>query len=350
VTARRKALRPISFGLLWFVVASIPTSVYRLSEVENDHRMYMPFVGLALAVTWGLWLAIEQLDARQPWIGVRERAAVVAVLALTAYGWGVHERNRVWRTEETLWLDDVEKSPHNGRGLMIYGLTQMAKGAYPEAQSYFERALVYTPNYATLEVNLGVVRGAVGDGRGAEQHFARAIALTPASDETHFFYGRWLFQSGRVGESLAQLREAVRLNPARLPPRDLLLQALTASGERDEARVVAQQTLLLAPDDAAARDWLAHPVIAGADYWVNASLYRFQQHDYAGTIAAADEALKLNPVSEIAYNNLGAARAGLGDWDAAIAATDKAIQLKPDFQLAKNNRAWAVAEKQKAGR
>ena len=41
--------RPVSFGLAWFLLALVPTSVYRLSELENDHRMFLPFVGLALA-------------------------------------------------------------------------------------------------------------------------------------------------------------------------------------------------------------------------------------------------------------------------------------------------------------
>ncbi len=49
-SARLPEWRPVSFGLAWFVLALIPTSVYRLSELENDHRMFLPFVGLALAV------------------------------------------------------------------------------------------------------------------------------------------------------------------------------------------------------------------------------------------------------------------------------------------------------------
>ncbi len=69
----------------------------------------------------------------------------------------------MWHTPESLWLDDVEKSPPNGRGLMNYGLTQMAVGRYPRALDYFTRALEYTPNYPTLEINLGIVNGAMAD-------------------------------------------------------------------------------------------------------------------------------------------------------------------------------------------
>ena len=51
-TARRREWRPISFGLWWFLIGLIPTAVYPLNEVENDHRMFLPFVGLSLAVVW----------------------------------------------------------------------------------------------------------------------------------------------------------------------------------------------------------------------------------------------------------------------------------------------------------
>jgi hypothetical protein len=156
-TAQRRVLRPISFGLLWFLIASLPTSVYRLSEVENDHRMYLPFVGLVLAVVWGGFLAVSKMAGGKYRTLVSLAASMAVVLVLGLYGYGAHLRNRVWRSDESLWLDDVIKCPHNGRGLMNYGLTQMAKGAYPVALDYYQRALVYTPNYKTLEINLGIV-------------------------------------------------------------------------------------------------------------------------------------------------------------------------------------------------
>jgi protein O-mannosyl-transferase len=77
---------------------------------------------------------------------------------LAGFAWGSWERNKVWRTEESLWYDVTVKSPRNGRGLMNYGLTLMAKDDYPRALGYFQRPAIYTPNYYVLEVNLGIVR------------------------------------------------------------------------------------------------------------------------------------------------------------------------------------------------
>jgi hypothetical protein len=60
----RGRLRPAAFGLWWFLLALAPTSAFPLSEVENDHRMYFPFVGLVLAVCWPLALAVSVCHCR----------------------------------------------------------------------------------------------------------------------------------------------------------------------------------------------------------------------------------------------------------------------------------------------
>ena len=61
-TAPRRRLTPIAFGLLWFVLTQLPTSLYALSEVENDHRMFFSFPGLMLAVVWTLRLGYDHLE------------------------------------------------------------------------------------------------------------------------------------------------------------------------------------------------------------------------------------------------------------------------------------------------
>jgi protein O-mannosyl-transferase len=345
ITARTPVSRPISFGLLWFLIASLPTSLYRLSEVENDHRMYLPFVGLVLAVAWTVLLAVEKAAAGKHRTTILRAVIAISVLLLVFYAYGAHLRNRVWRSEESLWLDDVQKSPHNGRGLMNYGLTQMAKGAYPAALDSFQRALAYTPNYSTLEINLGVVYGVMHQAANAEEHFQRALVLSPSGDEAHYYYGRWLDESGRIADALQQLQAAVALNPSRLPARDLLASAYLAAGDLNDARATASATLLLAPSDTAAKAILEHPAALTADEWINASLYQYQGGNFQACVEAARQALQLRPDSEIAYNNIGAAYASLLQWDLAIENERKALRIKPDFTLAENNLALYTREK-----
>ena len=356
-TSKHKTLYPVAYGLIWFLVTQLPTSLYALSEVENDHRMFFSFVGLILAVVWSGWLLLLKITDTSARKTLRPVLLGCILLALTGYAWGVHVRNTVWHDETSLWKDDAEKSPHNGRGLMIYGLTLMGHGDYAGALDYYQRALVYTPYYSTLEINMAIANGATGNSAEAERHFRRALDLAPNDDQAHSFYARWLTQQGRFQEAITQLKTALALNPDPPMQHDELIQAYERAGDMENARKTAQETLATIPGDRFALAALQAPAgtnsaqhVLSSDVaaLINRSLVLNQAGKYMESIAAAREALKIDPRCAEAWNNISADDESLQRWDDAIAAAQKAIALKPDFQLAKNNLAWSVQQKSKA--
>lgn len=357
--SRRRQWRPAAFGLWWFLLALLPTAVFPLSEVENDHRMYFPFVGVSLAVCW----TAHRLCARLP----RRRSVTLALASvywcvLAAAAWGTWQRNAVWRTEESLWYDVILKSPRNGRGLMNYGLTQMAKGDTARALDYFKRAAAYTPNYSFLEINLGIAHGALNQDEAAEGHFARAIELAPGETRTHYYYARWLKQSGRWQEAVPQLQQAVALNPNYLDAGYLLMQIFSEQADWTRLKVAAEDTRQRFPADTTASSYLsAISTEAGGqrgaepaerppltpDAYLALSFSYHQSGRYQDCIAAAQEVLRLRPNDAAAYNNIAAAYEALRMWDPAIEAARAALKIRPGFELARNNLAWAEAQKRK---
>ncbi|HJU43625.1 MAG TPA: tetratricopeptide repeat protein [Vicinamibacterales bacterium] len=308
VTSRRRATRPIAFGILWFFLALVPTSsVIPLAEVMNDHRMYFPFVGAVLSVTWALGLALSRL---RPTPLLTPAVTIAAIAVLAAHAAGTWQRNIVWRTEESLWRDVTVKSPRNGRGLMTYGVIQMAKGNFSSAEDYFNRALQYSPQYAYLHVNLGVLKGAQGKTADAERHFRDAQKYDPRNPVSYFYYARWLASMGRTEEAAGMARIAVELSPAHIEAQQLLKS-------------------------------LATPATATPEQWLTRSLHQYQAGLYAESIASSQEALKLRPSYAEAFNNLCAAHNALKQFADAIAACERALALKPDFPLARNNLAYA---------
>jgi tetratricopeptide (TPR) repeat protein len=358
---KRRELRPIAFGLLWFLIASIPTSVIALAEVENDHRMFMPFVGLTLSVAWSAVLFIERR-------GIRAAVAVpVCALVIAGFAAGARARNKVWATEESLWHDVTIKSPNNGRGLMNYGLSLMAKGSVADALTYFQRALVLNPNYYILEINLGIANTTLGNFAEGERHFLRSIQLAPDDASARYFYARWLAGVNRRPEAILHLETAVRSNPDYADARYLLMDTYAASGDAAGLRREAQDTLARFPGDTAAAGWLARaanlppaappqavtpapipvaPQIT-ADAYVAQSLAFFRAGKYPESIAAAQQALKLRPDYAEAWNNIGAAHNQMSQWDQGIAAEQQALRLKPGLEIARNNLVWALSQKQK---
>ena len=307
--------RVVGFGLLWFVLALLPTSLLPLAEVMNDHRAFFPYAGLVIALA-GAGAEIAGLVREWSTSAVLAAAwPVVTVFALCGYA--THERNKAWKDEESLWLDVSVKSPMNARGLMNYGNTQMAKANYKVALDYFHRAQALAPRYPTLLINLAVVEDATGNAAAAESHFIEAIRLAPGSPDSYMFYARWLLKQSRNAEAGAMIRKALELSPGNL----------MATGLRDK---------LAGENPNASKAAMTTP-----ERYLQVSLEDYQAKRYAESIAACQEALKLRPGYAEAWNNIGAACNQLGQYDRAALAFERALSLKPDFPLARNNLLYA---------
>jgi len=358
VSSENPQFRPVAFGIAWFAIALLPaSSIVPLAEVTNEHRVFLPYIGLSLAAVAAAarWAEREASRAR------RVAGPVVCAAAVVAIGGnavGTYERNKIWRTEETLWRDVAEKSPANGRGLMNYGLSQMARGRYVEAKQLFDRALVYNPAYGVLEVNLGIVTDRLGQRAEAERHFARALQLSPGEPLAHYYYARWLSDQGRTLDAIPALQRAVELSPALIDARYALLDLYARTGRTEALRALAQETRALVPGDPKiaaildARGDVSPAVVTSAsvesvDTLIDRSLMLYQAGDFQGSLKASRKALTLKPDSAEAYNNIAASYASLKQWDEAIQAAQQAIRLRPDFPLARNNLAWAESEKRK---
>jgi tetratricopeptide (TPR) repeat protein len=178
-----KKTRMIGFGLLWFLIGLLSTSALPLAEVMNDHRTFLPYIGLVIAMAGAVSLLVNRDVRYSLWAKVA--AAVTIGLFLCGKGYATFQRNKVWNTEETLWWDVTTKSPHNPRGLMNYGNTLMAKGDLSEALGYFHRALAFAPQYSVLLINLAIAEDATKQDAAAEQHFEDALRLAPASPDSY---------------------------------------------------------------------------------------------------------------------------------------------------------------------
>ena len=361
---RKRQYRLVAFGIWWFLLASLPTSLFPLGEVENDHRMFAPFVGLALGATWAaaaLWDRFGdrlRLGRFRPYVPTAVAACLLAACAVGAY-----QRNRVWRTEESLWRDVTEKSPLNVRGLLNHGVALMGNGQFSLAESAFETALTLTPNDYLLEMNLGAALSALGRDGEAEGHFRRALALATKNTDPIRGFARWLKHVGRTPESIPYLQEAVKLDPRDRDARLLLLAALGDVKNWGELKAFAQKSMALYPGDGAIAAFLSRdekpsiPVAAAEaramqskvpDQVLELSDAYYRAGRFEDCVAAAKQALRLRSDFPEAYNNLAAGYLGLKRWDDAILAAKEALRIRPGFQPARQNLDYALAQKNPA--
>jgi Flp pilus assembly protein TadD len=358
--SRTPAGRPIAFGILWWFLALLPTSsIVPLSEVLNDHRLFFADVGLVLAAVQALHLLVRPVFDR----GDRRRQAAVAagaVLVLAVHGYGVHRRNQVWRTEESLWRDVTMKSPENGRGWMNYGLARMSLGDYQLARQLFERALTLAPQYGYAHVNLAIALAALGQGAEAERHFQEGVRLQPDVPVLRAFYARWLLSQGRYRGATALLREALAGSAADPMAHRLLLQALADTEDWPALERAARETLAIQPGEPRARLCLEAaaeaigrgPATSPAPPWtegvaptgpalVERSLVAYREGRFLGALLAVERALDLAPDQPEGFNLRCASLNGLGRFAEAVPACERALALRPDFPLASANLAAA---------
>lgn len=351
----KREQRAIAFGLGWFAIALLPTSsFFPLAEVANEHRIFFPYIGLTFAVVHGAWLATRSLAERSrasvpDGPAGKARAILLAaglgsVLVIAMHVTGTRARNETWRTEESLWRDTTEKSPANGRALMNYGLTQMAAGKHAVAKSYFERALIFTPNYSTLQINLGVVNSSLGQKAAADAHFRTAIRLSDDFDG-HYFYARWLAHNGRGPEAADHLGVALVRGPGTPEARSLAMSLEAARGAGEELSALARRALAIDPNDSAAAAYAAGTApfpVPRNDYtaWFELGAAKTSSGNDLEAAIAYRQALKFDPRSGDALNNLGWSLAQLGFREEARDAFTQAIASRPDFELARRNLLW----------
>ncbi len=347
VTLRFTRYLPVSFGVLWFLIALLPSTFVPLAEVMNDHRAFFPYVGLAIASGWCLFLLYEKLNTSYLKLF---RIGLVLILVLNAIG--TFARNFVWWNEETLWHDVIIKSPNNGRGLMNYGLALMNKNDFTGAEEYFRMALNRLPYYSYAYENMAILKAAEKQNDSADIYFKQALQLGRNIPAINYYYASYLHEQHRNSEAEYLLKQAIAISPADVDSRYLLMKTYQDEENYEALTSLAKETLIILPGDTTANAYLrdtagkktklqlavelAEKDPSPANY-LSLSLLYYQQKQYGKCIEYSQLALKLNPDYYLAYNNIGSAYNMMGKWENAKEALTRALKLKPDFELAKNN-------------
>ena len=149
---RRRPL--LTFAICWFFITlSVESSLFSISDVMMEHRMYLPMAGLALGLAW-LFTAVVD---RAPRLALAAGAVVaIALISLT------FARNVVWRSPLTLWLDAAEKSPDKNRPHVNLGVAYHVADRLDDAVRHFCRALEINPEDMVASDNLEIVLEAQG--------------------------------------------------------------------------------------------------------------------------------------------------------------------------------------------
>jgi protein O-mannosyl-transferase len=114
-----KKHRIISFCILWFFIHLLIESSVVALEMVFEHRMYLPMVGISIAMGY---LFMKFLNIKKTLV------VVIALVFLAVFSLSAHIRNEDWRTSESLWTDVISKNPNSHRGYYNLGTVYLDKG------------------------------------------------------------------------------------------------------------------------------------------------------------------------------------------------------------------------------
>lgn len=358
--SRQEDWRAVAFGLWWFLIALVPNAVVPHRVVEADWWMYLPFVGLAFAVSRAAWIAFALLygSSRLRNVGLFG-IPIAAVVVLAACGWVTYGRNAAWETESSLWSDVIAKSPHNGRAFMYLGLTRI-NDDYDIVLYNLNRAHQVSPHDALIEINLARALNTLSRPAESDPLYRSAIADAPSYSPAYSSYSQYLQSRQRVEEGYAMARKALSLDPYDLVARRIVMAVLADRHGWIDLRQVANDTLRLYPGDpdgaralVVAQTGIDHVAEVekaalqqpSPDNYLNLSVQYFNTQRYDDAIRACQDALKINPNLPEAYSNMAAAYHAEGKLDETVAALEQAIKLNPDLPSAAHNLKVAMSEK-----
>jgi Tfp pilus assembly protein PilF len=350
-------------GWLWFLVALVPViRGVRLGLAGHANRfVYLPSIGLAIAVVWG----VAALAERGRW---RRGAIALGVGTLALLAWGTARELPHWRNSGTVFGRALELPPAHPAALLNYGVFRFSEGELDEAERCFLDVLALMPDDSQTLGNVGQIR--VLQGRAAE---ARAI-LAPAvgRPDAHWLttgsWGMLLLQEGRAAEALPYFRKTLAQRPQELGMRMEWLRACWEAGAEAEAR--RQAALVggrtgVAPAAYAAlfSHYLQWWRFGGRAYawgyfrrlaernpddvallnnvaWLAATDPETPPDVAAQAVALAERAVAATQGRDASIlDTLGAARAATGDFIGAAAAAEQALALETDAAAAEKIRA-----------
>ncbi len=172
----------------------IPSStVFPAADLAADRRMYLPMIGFAAAfgtIAPLLWSFVP--------------AALLAVFLVLSIG-----RTEVWRTEQGLWREALQRSPEHVRPLL-----QLAHVVpQQEALDFLVMAKTMEPKNAAIAAELGRAWLLSGSYAFALQEFGRALALDPTNANAFNNRGAALLALKQPGAAKLDFERALRLDP-----------------------------------------------------------------------------------------------------------------------------------------
>jgi len=201
--------RYLPVGWFWFVGTLIP--VIGLVQIGGqgyaDRYTYIPYIGLFIAIAWGLPELLSKWHYRNIALGM------AAVIVLTASGVCSYIQAGYWKNSYTLFTHALEVTQNNSVAHGNLGNYFRDNGKTDLAIEHYEKAIQFNQRNTMALNNLGIIMNKKGNANKAIEYFQQAIKIEPDCAEAHYNLGVTYFRLGRDQEAVEPYKQAIRIKP-----------------------------------------------------------------------------------------------------------------------------------------
>ncbi|UCF56176.1 MAG: tetratricopeptide repeat protein, partial [Deltaproteobacteria bacterium] len=245
--AKAKKWPLISYCIIfYFLNHLVESSIFPL-ELFFEHRNYLPSMLFFVPISILIFRIVQTFYHKK---AIRFAICAFLVLLLIGFGHSTFIRNAIWRTEESLWLDAVEKNPdspraHHNLGRFYANNNQIQKaveeyklalkkrrGTHGEIhhKSHYNLALEYMkmneeekarnhllkaievfPRFADAYNNLSIIMAKEGKYNEAYNYLITSLTYDRDSAEAHNNLGYMLIKRNQIEEAITEFQKALEL-------------------------------------------------------------------------------------------------------------------------------------------
>lgn len=281
-----KKLPFLLVGWFWYLGTFIP--VIGLVQVGMqsmaDRYTYLPSIGLAMMLSWGVLAIYKRKDMRK---SILFSAAMIIIVVLMIF---TRQQSAYWKNSVTLLNHTVKVTKNNYLSYSIRGCAHAESFHYQLAIQDFNKAILLKPDFANAHYDRGTVYYGLGMYHHAMQDYNEAIILKPDYTDAYNNRANIYGQQGQYQRAIQDFNKVIDLDSG-------YLKAYNNRG-------------------------LAYRALG----------------DYKSALEDFNKAIRLDKDYAEAYYNRGVVYSKIGQHQRAFDDFNKSIFLRPNYAKAYDNR------------